>query len=255
MNQIALLFRTFLLFLLFPLWGVEKISNFTHSVQTERKPWTQKEFINDPKDFQFAIVSDRTGGPRLGVFPRAVEKLNQLRPEFVITVGDLIKGGAGNRNVEKLKGEWKEFNSFVDGFDMPFFYLPGNHDLGNEVADQIWDEMFGVRYYSFVYENVLFLCLNTQGGPGSKPALLQDEQIDELIGKMMKAQKAIQMKRIRRRKSQEQAQIKSQKPLNLKCMKKKSCPPQIFLKVLVSKVIEIMLFRIYRLRVTISAID
>ena len=137
----------------------------------------QKEFINDPKDFQFAIVSTEHG-PRLGVFPRAVEKLNELRPEFVITVGDLIKGGAGNRNVEKLKGEWKEFNSFVDGFDMPFFYLPGNHDLGNEVADLIWDEMFGVRYYSFVYENVLFLCLNTQGGPGSKPALLQDEQID-----------------------------------------------------------------------------
>ena len=52
----------------------------------------------------------------------------------------------------------------------------------------------------------------------------------------------------RRRKSQEQAQIKSQKPLSLKCMKKKSCSPQIFLKVLVSKVIEIMLFRIYRLR-------
>jgi len=186
MNQIALLFRTFLLFLLFPLWGVEKISTFTHSVQTERKPWTQKEFINDPKDFQFAIVSDRTGGPRLGVFPRAVEKLNQLRPEFVITVGDLIKGGAGNRNLEKLKGEWKEFNSFVDGFDMPFFYLPGNHDLGNEVADQIWDEMFGVRYYSFVYENVLFLCLNTQGGPGSKPALLQDEQIDWALGELKK---------------------------------------------------------------------
>ena len=186
MNQIALLFRTFLLFLLFPLWGVEKISNFTHSVQTERKPWTQKEFINDPKDFQFAIVSDRTGGPRLGVFPRAVKKLNELRPEFVITVGDLIKGGAGNRNVEKLKGEWKEFNSFVDGFDMPFFYLPGNHDLGNEVADLIWDEMFGVRYYSFVYESVLFLCLNTQGGPGSKPALLQDEQIDWALGELKK---------------------------------------------------------------------
>ena len=74
-----------------------------------------------------------------------------MRPEFVITVGDLIKGGAGNRNVEKLKGEWKEFNSFVDGFDMPFFYLPGNHDLGNEVADLIW-----VRD---VRSPILFICL------------------------------------------------------------------------------------------------
>ena len=162
----------------FLLSAVENISSFKHSVHTEKKPWTDKDFLNDPKDFQFAIVADRTGGPRAGVFPKAVGKLNELRPEFVITVGDLIQGGAGNRNVEKLKGQWQEFNSFIEGFDMPFFYLPGNHDLGNEVADEIWDEMFGVRYYSFVYEDVLFLCLNTQGGPGAKPALLQDEQIE-----------------------------------------------------------------------------
>ena len=151
-------------------------SFFKHSVTTEKKPWTAKKFLNDPADFQFAIVSDRTGGPRAGVFPKAVSKLNELRPEFVITVGDMIQGGRGNRDVKKLKGQWKEFNSFIEGFDMPFFYLPGNHDVGNEVADEIWDEMYGVRYYSFTYKNVLFLCLNTQGGPGTK-AHLQDEQI------------------------------------------------------------------------------
>jgi hypothetical protein len=88
--------------------------------------------------------------------------------------------------VAKLKGQWKEFNSFINGFDMPFFYLPGNHDLGNEVADQIWDELYGVRYYSFIYNNVLFLCLNTQGGPGSKPALLQDEQIKWALAELKK---------------------------------------------------------------------
>ena len=115
-----------------------------------------------------------------------MEKLNLLSPEFVITVGDLFEGGAGNRNVENLMCQWKEFNSFIQGFDMPFFYLPGNHDLGNEVADQIWDDMFGVRYYSFVYRDVLFLCLNTQGGPGSKPAKLEDEQIKWALAELKK---------------------------------------------------------------------
>ena len=162
---------------------------FKHSVTTEKKPWTAKKFLNDPADFQFAIVSDRTGGPRLGVFPKAVDKLNELRPEFVITVGDMIQGGRGNRDVKKLKGQWKEFNSFIEGFDMPFFYLPGNHDVGNEVADEIWDEMYGVRYYSFTYKNVLFLCLNTQGGPGTKPALLQDEQIKWALAELKKIAK------------------------------------------------------------------
>ena len=162
---------------------------FKHSVTTEKKPWTAKKFLNDPADFQFAIVSDRTGGPRLGVFPKAVDKLNELRPEFVITVGDMIQGGRGNRDVKKLKGQWKEFNSFIEGFDMPFFYLPGNHDVGNEVADEIWDEMYGARYYSFTYKNVLFLCLNTQGGPGTKPALLQDEQIKWALAELKKTAK------------------------------------------------------------------
>ena len=173
----------------FLLSAIEKISSFKHSVHTEKKPWTDKDFLNNPKNFQFAIVADRTGGLRQGVFPKTVSKLNELRPEFVITVGDLIQGGTGNRNVEKLKGQWQEFNSFIKGFDMPFFYLPGNHDLGNEVADQIWDEMFGVRYYSFLYEDVLFLCLNTQGGPGAKPALLQDKQIEWALGELKKNDK------------------------------------------------------------------
>ena len=42
--------------------------------------------------------------------------------------------------------------------------------------DRIWDEMYGVRYYSFLYKDVLFLCLNTQDGEGSNP-LLGEEQI------------------------------------------------------------------------------
>ena len=55
-------------------------------------------------------------GPREGVFPRA-DKLNELRPEFVITVGtDPEELGT---DVRVLKGQ-KEFNSFIEGFDMPF---------------------------------------------------------------------------------------------------------------------------------------
>jgi hypothetical protein len=78
-------------------------------LHTEKKTWTDKDFLNDPKDFQFAIFADRTGGPRSGLFPKALGKLNELRPEFVITVGDLNLGGVGYRNVEKLKGQWQSF--------------------------------------------------------------------------------------------------------------------------------------------------
>jgi len=163
--------------------------HFKHSVPTAKKPWTNKPFLNNPNNFQFALVSDRTGGVRAGVFPKAVKRLNELRPEFVISVGDLIKGGAKLKNERVLREQWKEFNSFIEGFDMPFFYLPGNHDVGNEVADQIWDDLYGVRFYSFTYKDVLFLCLNTQDGPGSKPPLLGDKQIQWAIGELKKHHK------------------------------------------------------------------
>ena len=50
---------------------------FSHSVKTTQKPWTHTKFLNNPEHFQFAIVSDRTGGVRRGVFPKAVKKLNE----------------------------------------------------------------------------------------------------------------------------------------------------------------------------------
>ena len=102
--------------------------DFTHSVKTTQKPWTHTKFLNNPEHFQFAIVSDRTGGVRRGVFPKAVKKLNELQPEFVMSVGDLITGGAKQTNESILLKQWQEFNGFIKGFEMPFFYLPGNHD-------------------------------------------------------------------------------------------------------------------------------
>ncbi len=57
----------------------------------ERNPVTHLRFNDDPADFQFAIVSDRTGGHRARIFSRAIEQLNLMQPEFVVSVGDLIE--------------------------------------------------------------------------------------------------------------------------------------------------------------------
>jgi hypothetical protein len=47
---------------------------------------------------------------------------------------------------------------------MPFFYIPGNHDVGREGSDALWRERFGRRWFHFVYRDVLFLCLNSDDG-------------------------------------------------------------------------------------------
>src|SRR5581483_5504298 len=71
----------------------------------ERNPWNTLKLNNESSDFQFAFVSDRTGGHRAGIFSRAVEQLNLLQPEFVVSVGDLIEGGSADSS----QGQWKEF--------------------------------------------------------------------------------------------------------------------------------------------------
>jgi len=148
-------------------------------IQTEeRNPWNHLRLNNHPDEFQFAIVSDRTGGHRPGVFERAVQQLNLLQPEFVLSVGDLIEGGA-KKEAPKVDQEWKEFNGFIGQLQMPFFYVPGNHDLSNPAMLQKWQLQFGRRYYHFIYRNVLFLLLDSEDPPGHKitSGHLGEEQI------------------------------------------------------------------------------
>jgi hypothetical protein len=129
-----------------------------------RNPWTHLRLNAEPADFQFAIVSDRTGGHRARVFSQAVEQLNLLQPEFVLSVGDLIEGYSEDR--ARVEGQWREFQGYVNKLQMPFFYVPGNHDIANAFEGRLWQEKFGRRNYHFVYRNVLFLVLNSEDPPG-----------------------------------------------------------------------------------------
>lgn len=127
--------------------------------QQTRIPVTQKPFNNDTTTFRFAVVSDRTGGMRDAVFAKAVKELNLMQPEFVISVGDLIDGYTEDPDV--WNAQWDAFDSLVNALEMPFYYVPGNHDSSNELLIKAWHERHGRDYYHFLYKNVLFIALNT----------------------------------------------------------------------------------------------
>jgi len=135
-------------------------------------PWTHLNLYNNPDNFQFAIVSDRTGGHRPGVFADAVEKLNLLKPEFVLSIGDLIEGYTHDE--AEINRQWDEFDSIANKLQMPFFYVPGNHDISNAAMAGTWQQRLGSSYYHFLYRDVLFLCLNTEDGSSR---WLDDKQI------------------------------------------------------------------------------
>ena len=151
--------------------GSEEVDLQPRMYVQEVNPWTHLEWNDDPANFQFAIVADRTGGHRKGIFEDAVGKLNLLQPEFVMSVGDLIEGYT--EDVPLIRDQWEEFQGFADGLEMPFFYVPGNHDLTNLVQVEEWERRFGRPYYHFVYKDVLFLCLDSEDPP---PTHMSEEQ-------------------------------------------------------------------------------
>ncbi|MDX1417142.1 MAG: ion channel [Candidatus Promineifilaceae bacterium] len=148
------------------------------------KPYTHLNFKNDPYEFQFVVITDNAGTARQGVFAKAVEMANWLQPEFVVHAGDLIEGY--DENEEQIRAWWQEIDEFLEPLEMPFFFLPGNHDINTDATVKVWRERFGGvgRYYHFRYKDVLFLMVDTEDPPKQLAALQHDNP--ELYTKVFK---------------------------------------------------------------------
>jgi len=150
-------------------------------IDEDSKPYTHLHFKNDPDEFQFAIISDNAGGPRPGVLPSALKMVNLLQPEFVACLGDLVEGytdASGQPADEDVyRAWWQEIDDFLAQLDMPFFFLPGNHDLNSPASLKVWRERHGGSraYYHFIYKNVLFLMINTEDPPKDPVALIEND--------------------------------------------------------------------------------
>ena len=140
----------------------------------EAKPWTSENFKNDPDEFQFVIIGDRTGGANAqGTFEIAMDQINLLQPEFVINVGDVIEGYSDDK--AELHAEWDEVDGMLKKLEMPFFRTAGNHDIANDTAKQVWLERHGATYYHFVYRNVLFLVVDSEDPPRVAPPGIREK--------------------------------------------------------------------------------
>ncbi|ARS28860.1 metallophosphoesterase family protein [Sphingomonas sp. KC8] len=130
-------------------------------------PWT-KAPANDPQALRFAVIGDRTGLARPGVFEQAIKQVDLMQPEFLINVGDLIEGYTGD--AAELAREWGEMETAIGQLRAPFIYVAGNHDIGNDMMLSAWKAKRGEPYYQFTYKDVLFLVLDTEDPPPDMPA-------------------------------------------------------------------------------------
>jgi len=157
-------------------WGQEAKNGFSYDKQrlTAAKPWTDKKFQNNTAEFHFLVIGDRTGGANVqGTFKLAMTQINLLLPEFVINVGDLIEGYSDQK--AELNAEWNDADAMLNTLDMPFFRTPGNHDIANRVAQQVWKDRYGATYYHFIYKNVLFVVLDTEDPPREAPPGMKEK--------------------------------------------------------------------------------
>lgn len=138
----------------------QKPAPFVHDISQGPTPWSYEPAGKVDGDFTFAIISDLYSGEREGVFEVAVEQINLLRPEFILSIGDLIDGGT--EDVDELKKQFDHFDNRVAKAKAPFFHVGGNHDLTNTTMRKFWMDRYGRRYYHFIYNNVLFLMMDSE---------------------------------------------------------------------------------------------
>jgi predicted phosphodiesterase len=131
---------------------------------------------------RFAIIGDRTGSHVPGIYGQIVLEIERLKPDFVLTVGDMIEGYTDD--TARLEAEYAEYDSIIAPLSMPIYYTPGNHDIYSDVQEGVYRRLLGESYYSFDHRGLHFVILDAGRWESSEE--LPEEQIDWFIGDLEK---------------------------------------------------------------------
>lgn len=93
------------------------------------------------------------------LFEKAVIKINELKPEFVVITGDLV-------NDKSDQKQWDEFKRIIARFSpgIKVYIVPGNHDMGHELTEKDlkdYESMIGPGMFSWTYGKSRFIGINS----------------------------------------------------------------------------------------------
>jgi hypothetical protein len=107
---------------------------------------------------RFAILGDLTGTPDPDIYGRIVIEIERLKPDFVMTVGDMIEGPVPDTMV--MNDEWREYASLIEPLTSPLYFTPGNNDIFNDFSETWYRQHVAEPYYSFDHDGLHFIILD-----------------------------------------------------------------------------------------------
>jgi 3',5'-cyclic AMP phosphodiesterase CpdA len=125
--------------------------------------------------FEFVFLTDIHLKPEMDApkgFQMAIDKVNQLDPDFVLTGGDLVFD-AMRGNQQRCDSLFTLYKDMSKGFQMPVYNCLGNHDLFaiyDESPEKeshpdykygMFERYLGRTYYSFDHKGWHFIVLNS----------------------------------------------------------------------------------------------
>ncbi len=139
--------------------------------------------------FSFAIIADthitdeeakaidgshQTGKKAASLYCDLIERVNTMEPAFVVHLGDIthptpVSPGYGEAALA--------FHKASEKFSMPYYLVPGNHDIGEKIfpalpkSDEkvtitkrnigLYEQHFGRQRFSFQHQDCLFIVINS----------------------------------------------------------------------------------------------
>jgi predicted phosphodiesterase len=107
----------------------------------------------------FAVAGDSRDGPN--VYRRVLDAVTNDGSEFLLHTGDLVSEGT--------EDAWQVFEATMEGFPLPFYPVPGNHDgLGGKLDGYLAHSGAPAAHYSFDRGDVhLTMADSHNGGIGA----------------------------------------------------------------------------------------
>ncbi len=138
---------------------------------------TKNEQISSDNDFSFVFVTDihlTTDRHAVEGFTQAIDTINRLNPDFVLTGGDNIMDALA-QNYAHSDSLYNLFAATIERLNMPVYSTMGNHEVfglyessgvdpsHDEFGKQLYENRLAKRYYSFDHKNWHFIVLDAIG--------------------------------------------------------------------------------------------